>query len=155
MKRMMMIRNLQSPPAGLILALWLLQGCGGPDKAAQIDEVVTAEYENNQFIGTVLVAEHGKVIYRKSFGYANHEWEIPNEPEAKYRIASMTKQFTSMLVLQLVQEGRMSLEATVRDYLPEICGDGAYAFALPAKGEGFFEKLFTIHVYQPFVRRTS
>ena len=104
---------------GLVLALWLLQGCAGPDKVAQIDEVVTAAYENNFFIGSVLVAEHGKVIYSKGFGDANHEWEIPNAPDTKHRIASMNKQFTSMLVLQLVEEGRMSLEATVRDYLPE------------------------------------
>lgn len=87
-------------------------------KAEDIDAVVRSYYETHQFSGTVLVAEAGQVIYRKSYGLANREWNIPNRPEAKYRIASISKQFTAILILQLAAEGRLSLEGRITDYLP-------------------------------------
>jgi CubicO group peptidase (beta-lactamase class C family) len=87
-------------------------------KVEDIDAVVRSYYETHQFSGTVLVAEAGQVIYRKSYGWANREWNIPNRPEAKYRIASISKQFTAMLILQLVSEGRLSLTGRITDYLP-------------------------------------
>ncbi len=87
-------------------------------KVEDIDAVVRSYYETHQFSGTVLVAKAGQVIYRKSYGLANREWKIPNRPEAKYRIASISKQFTAMLILQLVAEGRLSLTGRITDYLP-------------------------------------
>ena len=77
------------------------------DKASQIDELIQLYYDFGQFHGTALVAENGKVIYKKGFGHANIEWNIPNKPDSKFRIGSITKQFTSMLILQLVEEGKI------------------------------------------------
>ncbi len=76
-----------------------------------------------QFNGSVLVAENGKVIYKKGLGLANMEWNIPNEPDTKFRLGSITKQFTSMLVLQLVEQGRLKLDGKVTDYLPDYRKD--------------------------------
>ena len=89
------------------------------DKAAKIDELMAQYHKNNQFMGTVLVAESGKVIYKKGFGYANVEWEIPNTTDTRFRIGSITKQFTAMLILQLVEQGKVKLDGKVTDYLPD------------------------------------
>ena len=89
------------------------------DKAAKIDELMAQYHKNNQFMGSVLVAESGKVIYKKGFGYANVEWEIPNTTDTRFRIGSITKQFTAMLILQLVEQGKVKLDGKVTDYLPD------------------------------------
>lgn len=88
------------------------------DKAAKIDEVMTAANKYRLFNGSVLVAENGKVIYKKSLGLAQMEWNIPNTPETRFRLGSITKQFTAALILQLVEQGKVKLDGKVSDYLP-------------------------------------
>ncbi len=87
------------------------------DKARRIDELVSLYNKYDQFNGAALVAENGKVIYKKGFGLANMEWNIPNEPDTKFRLGSITKQFTATLVLQLVEQGKLKLDGRVSDYL--------------------------------------
>lgn len=91
----------------------------GQTKTAQLDELLNKYNEYGQFNGSVLVAENGKVIYKKGFGMANMEWDIPNASDTKHRLGSITKQFTSMLIMQLVAEGKLDLQATVSKYLPD------------------------------------
>jgi CubicO group peptidase (beta-lactamase class C family) len=93
------------------------------DKAAKIDELMKVYNSYRQFNGAVLVAENGKVIFKKGYGMANMEWNIPVEPDTKFRLGSITKQFTSMLILQLVQEGKIKLEGKLTDYLPDYRKD--------------------------------
>jgi len=93
------------------------------DKAAKIDELMNLYHEYGQFNGTVLVSEGGKVIYKRGFGLANVEWNIPNEPDTKFRLASITKQFTSMLIMQLVERGKIDLNGKITDYLPDYRKD--------------------------------
>ena len=93
------------------------------DKVQKIDELLKTYQDYNQFNGTVLVAEKGKVIYKKGFGMANMEWEIPNTPETKFRIGSVTKQFTAALILQLVEEGKIKLDGKLTDYLTDYRKD--------------------------------
>ncbi|MEX1139699.1 MAG: serine hydrolase [Bacteroidota bacterium] len=88
-------------------------------KAEKIDALLKQVSENGQFNGAVLVAENGKVIYKKGYGKANFEWDIPNAPDTKFRLGSITKQFTAMLILQLVQQGKIKLDGTITDYLPD------------------------------------
>jgi len=88
------------------------------NKAAKIDEVLTAAHKNRLFNGTVLLAEDGKVIYKKGFGKANMEWNIPNTPDTRFRLGSITKQFTATLILQLVEQGKIKLDGKITDYLP-------------------------------------
>ncbi len=94
-----------------------------PDKEKQIAELMKGYYEYGLFNGAVLVAENGKVIYKKGLGYANMEWKIPNETDAKFRLGSITKQFTSMLIMQLVEEGKIKLDGHLIDYLPDYRKD--------------------------------
>ena len=88
------------------------------DKIGKIDALIKLSNDYGQFNGSVLVAEGGKVIYKKGFGLANREWNIPNEPDTKFRLGSITKQFTSMLILQLVEQGKIDLQGKLSDYLP-------------------------------------
>lgn len=93
------------------------------DKAKTIDALIQSYFDYGQFNGTVLVADKGKVIYKKGFGMANMEWEIPNAADTKFRVGSVTKQFTAALILQLVEEGKVKLDGKLSDYLPDYRKD--------------------------------
>jgi CubicO group peptidase (beta-lactamase class C family) len=113
----------------LLLVLALLDLLGAPplalaqNKSAKIDELMKLYHSYGQFNGTVLVAENGKVIYKKGFGLANMEWNIPNEPDTRFRLGSITKQFTAMVILQLVEQGKLKLDGKLTDYLPDYRKD--------------------------------
>lgn len=91
----------------------------GQTKTKQLDDLLNKYTEYGQFQGSVLVAENGKVIYKKGFGMANMEWDIPNAPDTKHRLGSITKQFTAMLIMQLVADGKLDLQSPVSKYLPD------------------------------------
>lgn len=102
------------------------QNCGvrnGKDHAAKVQEVLTLAHKYRVFNGTALVAENGKVVYKGAFGMANMEWAIPNTPDTKFRLGSITKQFTAMLALQLVEQGKIKLDGKLSDYLPDYRKD--------------------------------
>ena len=93
------------------------------EKSVEIDKFIQGWHDIREFNGNVLVSKNGKVILEKSYGYANFEWDIKNTPETKFRIASVTKQFTAMLIMQMVQEGKISLDAPITKYLPNYRKD--------------------------------
>ncbi len=88
-------------------------------KIEKIDALMKLYSEYGQFNGTALVADHGKIIYEKGFGLADMEWNIANQPDTKFRLGSVTKQFTSMLILQLVEQGKIKLNGNITEYLPD------------------------------------
>ncbi|MEO8236764.1 MAG: serine hydrolase [Flavobacterium sp.] len=88
------------------------------DKAAQIDQLLSKYNEYGQFNGSALVAEHGKIIFKKGYGQANMEWDIPNQPDTKFRLGSISKQFTAFLIIKLAQEGKIKLDKPITTYLP-------------------------------------
>jgi CubicO group peptidase (beta-lactamase class C family) len=115
-------------PATLLLcaALALLfaqHAARAQDKAAKIEEVLSLAHKYGQFNGSALVAENGKVIYKKGFGMANMEWGVPNAADTRFRLGSITKQFTAALVLQLVEQGKIKLDGRLSDYLPDYRQD--------------------------------
>jgi len=75
------------------------------------------------FNGAALAAQDGRVVFEKGYGAADLEWNIPNAPDTKFRIGSVTKQFTSMIVLQLVQEGKLKLDDKISDLMPDYRKD--------------------------------
>src|SRR5258706_11944423 len=89
------------------------------DKGRKIDELTSLYNKYGQFNGSVLVADNGKVIFKKGFGLANMEWSIPNQPDTKFRLGSVTKQFTAMLIVQLAAENKLKLDAPISTYLPD------------------------------------
>ena len=67
--------------------------------AEKIDQLIT-EYQNDRhFNGSALIADNFKTVFEKGYGFANMEWNIPNTPDTKFRLGSITKQFTSMLIM--------------------------------------------------------
>ncbi len=79
-----------------------------------------AQYQAEGILnGTVLVAEHGRVVLARGYGFADVEWRVPNAPDTRFRVASLTKAFTAMLVMQDVAAGRLRVDGRVGDYLPE------------------------------------
>ena len=84
-----------------------------------IEQLFDAYYKTGRFQGSVLVADGGGMIFKKGFGFANIELGVPNAPDTKFRLGSITKQFTAMLILQLVEKGKVRLEGKISDYVPE------------------------------------
>jgi len=104
---------------GVITLLISGNFCFGQTKNDQLNELLNQYFEYGKFNGSVLVAEQGKVIFKKGFGPANMEWDIPNMPNTKHRLGSITKQFTAMLILQFASEGKLDLHAPISKYLPD------------------------------------
>jgi CubicO group peptidase (beta-lactamase class C family) len=83
---------------------------------------MTAYYRNGAFTGTVLVAKKREIIYKKAFGLADREWNTQITTDTKFKIASISKPFTALLVLKLSEEGKLNLENTITDYIPDYKG---------------------------------
>ncbi|HEY4322881.1 MAG TPA: serine hydrolase [Mucilaginibacter sp.] len=82
------------------------------------DKYMQAQVAVNGFSGVVMVADKGIPIYEKAFGYADREWKLPNTLETKFEIGSLTKQFTAAAILQLVEQGKLSLDDKLTAYFP-------------------------------------
>src|SRR5688572_13370537 len=89
------------------------------DFASRADAYVDAYVRQGKFRGAVLVAKDGKPVFRKGYGPANAEWDIPNTPDTKFRIGSITKQFTAMAILQLVEAEKVNLDDPVKKYFEQ------------------------------------
>ncbi len=86
-------------------------------KALKIDSLLSKYYQYNQFSGVALIEYEGEVIYKKSYGFADRSWNIPNRTNSKFQIASLSKLFTSVLIMQLVEQNKINLDKKVSDYL--------------------------------------
>jgi len=75
-------------------------------------------HEYGLFSGAILVAENGKPVYQNSFGLANLELDVPHTSDMKFVIGSMTKQFTAVLILQMVENGKMKLDDPIIKHIP-------------------------------------
>ena len=85
--------------------------------AARVEEYMEAHTKLRRFTGSILVAREGKVLISRGYGFANSEWGIPNTPTTKFRLGSITKQFTSMVVMQLQEQGGLSVQDPICRYL--------------------------------------
>jgi len=93
-------------------------------KAAKIDSALSYYYDQGIFSGTVLVAEAGKVIYQKGFGYANMDTQALLEPKSNFNVASISKQFTAMCIMMLAEQGQLKYDDNFRKYIPELRYEG-------------------------------
>src|SRR5215216_4131679 len=76
----------------------------------KLDEVASSFFKKDFLGGTVLVVQHGKVIYEKALGKANLELNVSLSTENVFRIGSLTKQFTAVAILQLVEKSLLKLD---------------------------------------------
>ncbi|KNY29309.1 serine hydrolase [Pseudobacteroides cellulosolvens] len=85
-----------------------------------IEKYLNAAAQNSNFHGTVLVEKAGKVILAKGYGMANYENSIPNTTSTRFAIGSMTKQFTAMAIMQLLERGKLKLDDKLIKYFPDF-----------------------------------
>ena len=85
----------------------------------KIKDIVEAEARYAYFSGTVLVAKSDRVIYSGAFGYANRNFQVRNTMQTKFNIGSITKTFTALGILQLMEQGKIKAEDPLGKYLPD------------------------------------
>jgi CubicO group peptidase (beta-lactamase class C family) len=85
----------------------------------RLNEVAGSFTKDDAFMGAVLVARDSDILLDKGYGKAVVEWDIPDSPDAKFRIGSMTKQFTAALVLLEQEDGKLSVNDSIRKYLTD------------------------------------
>ena len=91
----------------------------------RVDTFIDTYVKEHNFNGTILIQQDSKIIFHKSFGLANIPFKVPNNIDTKYKVASITKAFTSVLILQLYENGKLDLAKTIKTYLPDYTGEGA------------------------------
>src|SRR5262245_33949170 len=102
------------------IALAVLAHTSGAQATSdRLQQVVKPYVDAQMFMGSVLVAKNGKVIFSKSYGMADLEWSVPNSPTTRFNIASMTKQFTAAAILLLEDRGKLKTNDSVKKYLPD------------------------------------
>jgi CubicO group peptidase (beta-lactamase class C family) len=89
------------------------------DQASRMDQVIQSYVSSKQFMGSVLVVRDGQILLDKGYGYANLEWQVPDSPEAKFRLGSLTKQFTAASILLLEERGKLKTDDLVKKYMPD------------------------------------
>src|SRR5215471_9185741 len=87
--------------------------------AAQMRDIVRHYVDEKTFMGSVLVARDADVLLSEGFGFANLEWKIPNTPTTKFRLGSITKQFTAAAILLLAERGKLSLDDPINKHLSD------------------------------------
>jgi CubicO group peptidase (beta-lactamase class C family) len=92
----------------------------GSTPQKQVDQLFSA-WDNLMTPGaSVAVAKDGKIIFKKGYGSADLEHNIPNTPTTVFHIASVSKQFTAFAILLLENEGKLSINDDIRKYIPEV-----------------------------------
>lgn len=120
------------------------------NKTAELDKLMTQAYANGVFNGSVLVAENGKVIYRKAFGYANKETNQLLKPEFCFDLASVSKQFTAMGIMILKERNKLSYDDKITKYFPEF---PAYGKDITLRN--LLNNTSGMPLYQPFATKDN
>jgi CubicO group peptidase (beta-lactamase class C family) len=87
-------------------------------KAVKLDTFFKALQKNTGFNGTVLVAQYGKIIYKRAFGIANNFTKDQLSTRTPFQLASVSKQFTAVSILQLIEQGKLKLDDRVEQHIP-------------------------------------
>ncbi len=88
------------------------------DYAQKAGEYVQQELDAGRFVGSVMVARSNRIVFINGYGLANREQNIPNAPDTKFRLASLTKQFTAMCILNLQDQGKLRLDDSISRFVP-------------------------------------
>jgi CubicO group peptidase (beta-lactamase class C family) len=104
----------------IITLLLIGQVTFGQDKVQKIDSFLTSFYNRGNFNGNVLIAEKGKVIFKKSFGFSNETTKEKLNENSIFELASVSKQFTAMAIVILKEKGKLNYEDKISKYIPEL-----------------------------------
>jgi len=97
----------------------LLAAAGLAQDVPRMEQVVESYVSGKKFMGAVLVARADQVLLSKGYGSANLEWNIPNSPATKFRLGSITKQFTAASILLLEERGKLKTDDPVKKLMPD------------------------------------
>jgi CubicO group peptidase (beta-lactamase class C family) len=87
--------------------------------ASKVEEYMDARVRRDHFSGSILIARDGKILFARGYGMANLEYDVPNTPHTKFRLGSITKQFTAMAILILQERGKLKVEDKINKYVPD------------------------------------
>ena len=87
---------------------------------SKLDNYFNALEQNNKFMGSVAVSKNGEVIYTKSVGFTDVENNVKSTDNSKYRIGSISKTFTAVLILKAVEEKKINLSQTINKWFPTL-----------------------------------
>jgi CubicO group peptidase (beta-lactamase class C family) len=107
----------------LLTSVMLATSAAAASRQEGLDTLLSRYHQLRQFNGAVLVADEKGVVHQKAYGSANFELQVPHTVDSRFRIGSITKQFTAVLVLQLVHEGKLQLDEKLTTYLPDYRKD--------------------------------
>ena len=111
--------------------------------------------ENDKFSGAILVSDKGEIIISKGFGMANYELYVPNTPKTKFRIGSVTKQFTAVAIMQLCENGLLNLDDTLDEFISDYPkGDKVTIHHLLSHTSGIFNHT-SIEVFLKNIMRNN
>jgi CubicO group peptidase (beta-lactamase class C family) len=106
-------------PKALAVFALLLQVAAAQDLSSRWEQIIQSQVTSHHFMGSVLVARGDTVLLDRGYGSANLEWQIPNSPTTKFRLGSVTKQFTAACVLLLEERGKWKVSDPIKSYWPE------------------------------------
>jgi CubicO group peptidase (beta-lactamase class C family) len=108
----------------LILCMFITRLHAQTTLTSFIDSLLATEIKANEPGGVVLVSKEGRIIYQKAFGMAQLELQVPTKENIVFHIGSLTKQFTAVAILQLYEQGKLSLQDTLGKFItgcsPEV-----------------------------------
>ncbi len=97
---------------------------GSADVSSRVEQILGPAFAVHRSGGAVLVARNGRLLFRRAYGMANVELGVPMRIDHAFGTGSITKQFTAVSILQLAEQGRLSLDDDVRQHIPELQTDG-------------------------------
>jgi CubicO group peptidase (beta-lactamase class C family) len=110
------MKNLIFHLSACLLITFRVFGQASPER---LDSLIRSYVQQKTFNGSVLVAQKGKILLEKGYGFKNKKDKEQNNANSVYQIGSITKQFTSAIILQLVQKQKMTLQDKLSKYIPD------------------------------------
>ena len=110
----------------LVLSLLILMSADrlhAQELTPKVDSYMNAQVEVNHFSGSILIAQHGKILVKQRYGSGNGLSKLKTDVEGRYRVGSIAKQFIAAGILQLQEKGKLRLQDSVCKYLAK-CPDG-------------------------------
>ena len=122
----------------------------------KVEEYMQVQVKLGNFSGTILVAKDGEVLISNSYGMANYEHNVANTAQTKFRIASMTKQFTALAVMQLCEKGLLDIDDKLSKFISGFPqGDDITIHQLLIHTSGILDFLYTTEYQEIKTIRTS
>lgn len=102
------------------ITIMLISTLAFSQKKSKLESYMDAQASINNFSGPVLITKNDSVLLKKAYGFADYEWKTPNTIDAKFSLASVSKQFTAVAILQLIEKGQISLEDKLIKFYPNF-----------------------------------